>query len=117
MERTRAFQFIRFFLVAVTCLGCASPQSTRPIYQQQEIPVLSDLDQGLKLIEEKDYAGGKAKLEEALKSQPAHAKGWFKLGRLYLGYYEDPKKAIECGERALEYGPNNADYHEFTGEA
>ena len=46
------------------------------------------------LRKEKDYVGGKAKLEEAFRSQPANAKGWFKLGRLYLGYLFEPMRVI-----------------------
>ena len=116
MKRTYLFLSLLLHLSSfAACTSYPSPMSTPP---QQEIPtVKSDLDQGLELIEERDYAGGKTKLEDALKSQPGNGKVWFKLGRLYLGYYWDPKRAIEYAERALEYEPNNADFHEFLGEA
>ena len=84
---------------------------------QRDIPTASDLDEGFRLFEQRDYAGAKAELEAALVTQPTNPQGWHKLGELYLYGYGPLEKAIECFELAVKYAPDNSDYRAFLGEA
>ncbi len=79
------------------------------------ISAQTSLQDGIKLLEKKEYDQARSVFETILKSDNNNAEAHILLGRLLMGYYRNFDDAEEHLEKAVELDGGNAEYHWYLG--
>ena len=77
----------------------------------------NSLEDGIRLLQNKQYPESEAVLNGRLKDDPKNPEVLFRLGQVSLHYYFDGEKAAGFLEQAVHLTPGNAEYHFGLGQA
>jgi tetratricopeptide (TPR) repeat protein len=76
----------------------------------------TELEKAARLIKEKNFPQAQALLDRAVQTDPRNAEAWYQLAELQWAS-RNPRKAVECVDKAIQLSPNKAGYHVLRGNA
>jgi tetratricopeptide (TPR) repeat protein len=76
----------------------------------------TDLEQAARLLNAKKYQEAQALLEKSLQADSRNAEAYYLMGKLQK-VTNNPRKALEFADKAIQINPGNANYHVLRGNS